>query len=261
LTGSYSVTTSDPTLSAHSAEYDPNVGRILAPGASLPDQAFFLEPPFDYDGRAPNGQANYDPIPIRMIDPPAARLDPNSLNNLFRFQSPAGATTARPASGPRIAGGGLHANFGMLGNDPPTQQALGVRPGAPEPSDVLLVPFIDPDSYPGTSCRFVNNLHQPPAAPNANGLIPLPSGGFYRRYVEMVGPACDYLENRVLSLRGAPPGADEEVGAYGILPNRALISVTTRYRSRRDVPFQFATVQTEVSLDGVAQYGRLRPAP
>ncbi|MEB3284731.1 MAG: prepilin-type N-terminal cleavage/methylation domain-containing protein [Candidatus Sericytochromatia bacterium] len=260
-TGAYTVTTADTGLATHQATYDPEVGRVLAPGATLPDQAFFLEPPFDYDGRTANGRANYDPVPVRMTDPPAARLDPNSLNNLFRFQAAAGVTTARPPSGPRIAGEGLHSNFGMLGNDPPTEQALQVRPGAPVPTDVLLVPYIDPDAYPGTSCRFVNNLHSPPAAAGVDGTIPLGGGRFYHRYIEMNGPGCDYLENRVLTLRGDPGSTSFELGAYGTVPSRALISVTTRYRSRRDVPFQFATLQTEVSLDGLAQYARLRSAP
>jgi prepilin-type N-terminal cleavage/methylation domain-containing protein len=269
--GTYNIQTVDGTLNTHPGQYDPEGRRLLAPGAAPGPDAAFLEPPFDYDGRNANGRANYDPVPIPMTAPPAAAFDEANLAAIFRFTLPTGDRTGRPASGPRIAGAGRHANFGMVGNDPPTAEvfpnrilpqladetgAIRIRP----PTDALVMPYVDPDTVSGTSVRFVNNLHEPPAAPGANGRITLPNGAIYHRYVETNGPGCDYFENRVQSLTGNT-GADTNIGALGVRPARILVSMSVRYRSRRDIPFQFATVQSEIPLDGLEQFAKVRPLP
>ncbi|MEB3327816.1 MAG: prepilin-type N-terminal cleavage/methylation domain-containing protein [Candidatus Sericytochromatia bacterium] len=270
--GAYNVQTVDTTLAAHQAEYDPEGRRILAPGAPPGTDAAFLQPPFDYDGRTANGRANYDPVPIPMTDPPAAAYDEASLAAIFRFALPDGTRTGRPASGARIVGEGRHANFGVVGNDPPTQEALANRippqfaaeaggtPAIRPITDKLVMPYVDPDTVAGTSVRFVNNLHEPTGAPDANGVITLPGGATYHRYVETIGPGCDYFENRVQSLTGTT-GADTNLGALGVRPARILVSMSVRYRSRRDIPFQFATVQSEIPLDGLDQFAKVRPLP
>jgi prepilin-type N-terminal cleavage/methylation domain-containing protein len=269
--GAYNVTTADGSLAANQGQYDPEGRRLLAPGAAPGADASFPDPPFDYDGRNASRRANYDPVPIPMTNPPAAAFDEDSLTTIFRYTLPSGARTGRPPSGPRIAGGGRHANFGMVGNDPPTAEVFGnriapqfadetgairIRPIA----DTLLMPYVDPDTVPGTSVRFVNNVHEPTAAPGADGRIALGAGGFYHRFIEPIGPGCDYFENRVHALTGNTT-ADTALGAFGVRPARALVSMSVRYRSRRDIPFQFATVTSEIPLDGIEQFSKVRPLP
>ena len=245
---------------SHTARFDPTVGRILAPNLSAGETAF-LEPPFDYDGSRANAQANYDPIPIPMTADPASFLDPAGGAPVYRFRGPAGEQLGRFPSGPRGAGGGIHANFNMLGNDPPTQDALQNRdPAAGQPTDKLLVSYVDPDASGGTAFRFVNNMREAPAgAAGADGTLPIPAPGRpYRRDVDMTGPGCDYFENRYHAAWNDTTSGTA-TGAYGALPERALVSVSIRYRARKDVPFQFATVQAEVPLDGLASFDKIRP--
>ena len=56
-----------------------------------------------------------------------------------------------------------------------------------------------------------------------------------------------------------PSGASTATGAYGVLPARAYIAVSIRYRNRKDLPFQFTTVHTEIDLDGVTTFAKIRP--
>lgn len=266
----YTCTTADTSIPGHPVAYDSTVGRIIAPGVAAGGEPRFLDPPFDYDGMKDDGRANYDPVPIPMpgTGVPAASYAADTTTGLFRFLQPAGGRAARPPSGPRIRGAGLHSNFGMVGNDPPTAEALANRippldpPGATvRPiTDTLIMAYVDPDSVEGTSVRFVNNLAEPSTAADAAGRAQWASGARYHRFVETIGPECPYFENRVHGLLG-PGGASTSVGALGMRPNRLLISAAVRYRSRRDIPFAFANVQSEIPLDGVDQFAKLRPLP
>lgn len=255
------VVTPPGGLAGDNVGYDPTVGRILAPGLIAPD-IDFLAPPFDYDGTKNSALANYDPIPVPIIGTPADFMDPTSVANIYRFRL-AGVIMGRPACGPRIAAnpapGPLHGNFNMLGNDPPTDAALINRDPAAAPiTDKVLISYIDPDTVEGTCMRFVNNMQESPAGPpDVNGVIRTPDNRPYRRYLNMYGQECSYFENRYQDSWGDL--TPSPTGAYGALPSRALLSVSIRYRNRKDLPFQFATLQSEIDLDGVKTFDRIRP--
>jgi len=156
------------------SQFDKNVRGPGVPIPAQPDELEFLDPPHDDDGAAGGGGPNYDPICIPMIGAQADFLDATKAENNYRFRAPAamgGGDRARPASGPRMANGTLHANFNMIGNDPPTNEVFANREaGAAAISDKALISYIDPDTVDGTCLRFVNNMKDaPPGTRNCGG--------------------------------------------------------------------------------------------
>jgi hypothetical protein len=250
-----------PLASGDSVSFDPAVGRALAPKAVAGPTADFLEPPYDYVGTRADAQANYDPICLPMGPNPGRLLDA-AAGSPYRYTNGAGVDQLRPPSGPRVAGEDVHANFNMLGNDPPSDAALANRlPGAPPVVDKMLAAYIDPDSVAGTCARFVNNMREPPAGAtgDADGLIAIPATGkLYRRYLPMYGEEGGYLENRYADVWN-DAAIDTSTGSYGTLPKRAHLALAIRYRTRKDLPFQFASASLEVDLDGVSAFERVRP--
>lgn len=196
------------------------------------DTTSVVPPPFDLE----SNNANYDPIPLPMLDQTYAQY----------------ASTG--ASGARIRGGGplarLHCNWGNVGNDPPSHEALQARAQwtgtgygeAVRPvRDQLLASYIDPDSVHGTCVRLGNDWVR-----NNNGDIGLLARGegAPRPYVNATGGPQTY------SPRFWNANNPLTVGP----PRRALISVATRFRYTKQTPFAFATESVEVELEALNRF-------
>ena len=186
--------------------------------------------PFPMDVR--NGRVNYDPVALDMA---AQSLNAESTGQ--RILNAAGTLMAgvTAASGSRVRLSPPHPNFGYIGNDPPSQDALNYRGEwtgvgfgpARAITDVVLARYVDPDSVGGTCVRLANG-------------------------------------NRALGIPAVVPGSDRNyVNAYagpqrwrpGLqLPKKALVSVVTRYRTARRIPFSFGSESIEVELTAMNRY-------
>ncbi|MEB3285206.1 MAG: prepilin-type N-terminal cleavage/methylation domain-containing protein [Candidatus Sericytochromatia bacterium] len=200
------------------------------------DDTGVLPPPFDVE---PN-QCNYDPVPMPNLD---------TTYNLFS------ATSAGPwgnPSGARVRGTNrMHCNWDNVGNDPPTNDALGDRGewdgtgyiGNGRPiRDQVLASYIDPDSIHGTSVRLGNDWVRDVNTGDI-GLIARGENA-PRPYVNATGGPQTY------SPRFWHPDNPLTVGP----PRRALISVATRFRYSRQTPFAFATESVEVELESLNRF-------
>lgn len=186
--------------------------------------------PFPMDAAA--GRVNYDPVALDMV---AQSLNAESTGQRILDAAGTLMALATPASGPRVRLGQPHPNFGYIGNDPPTQDALNTRGEwtgvgfgpARAITDVVLARYVDPDSVGGTCVRLANG-------------------------------------NRALGIPAVVPGSDRNyVNAYagpqrwrpGLqLPKRALVSVATRYRTARRIPFSFGSESVEVELTAMNRF-------
>lgn len=203
--------------------------------------------PWDY----PQKLCNFDPILVS--DPQASSI-----------MTPVGYAPYNPPianhAGSRVRWKSRdfpHTNFGALGNDPPTNDcfedghcflstAINVLVGFSFPatntldgnaSDRVLARWIDPDNPDGTFVRFENSRTDP------KGMVPQGGGA-----ASATGP-----------LNGQARYVDTIEGGYQYngnapLPTRALVSITTRYRTGRDIPFVFTTKSQDVSLEASYNY-------
>lgn len=204
-----------------------------------------LGAPFDHfrlNNSTATQQVNYDPYPLPMRTGVQERLGlndgapPTSQVATVPRRNGAGVTTTIFASGERVRGGGAHPNYNNIGNDPPTNAALGDRLAGPQPSDKVIASYIDPDSVPGTTIKLGNNSQIPPVAqPWFNAYVGHPSSGFRGHLWNMNNPV------------GGNEGTIQP-------PQRAFISITTRFRNNRRIPFQFATETAEVNLETLVSY-------
>lgn len=185
----------------------------------------FLGAPFDHYRPGPAGSiggqraVNYDPYALPMQAGSATTLD--------RMVTRSG--TSIWGSGERVNGGGNHGNYNNIGNDPPTDAVLNYRSPA-QATDRVLASYVDPDSVLGTTVKLGNNL-------SAAGAGPLWVDAY-------LGP---HMWN---TNGGAIPAAPNGKAP----PRRAMISVTTRFRNDRRIPFQFATETAEVELEALTGY-------
>jgi hypothetical protein len=219
--------------------------RVLADG-TVP------KPPYDY----PMNQVNYHPVPISWETNPATTPKADTFRNTqTRRLETAGA--AVNASGARVRGPAAvpHANYNNIGNDPPTDEVLAQRFPNERPRDTVLASYIDPDSVHGTCVRLLNTLG---VSPHTAGLgetahaVPAAMGE-YRKYLNAYGG--EFLYNHYAALTPNPATWDVTRGSS--LPRRALVSVSTRYRTDSRISFNFATETIEIDLENVVRFQTL----
>jgi prepilin-type N-terminal cleavage/methylation domain-containing protein len=222
--------------------------RLLADG-TVP------KPPFDYL----MNQINYHPVPINwennpLITPKASTFAAVPANRRRLEPAPAGLVDA---AGARVAGAGAvpHANYNNIGNDPPTNEVLQLRFGNARPRDVVLASYVDPDSVHGTCVRLLNTLGQAPhSAADGETVHPVPPAmGVYRKYLNAYGG--EFLYNHYAALTPNPAAWDVTRGSS--IPRRALVSVSTRYRTDSRIKFLFATETVEIDLENVVRFQTL----
>jgi prepilin-type N-terminal cleavage/methylation domain-containing protein len=171
--------------------------------------------PVPYD--IPAGQINYDPVAVACSTAGTAPY-------LFPGPHPYGGAAPNQT---RVNGTTAHTNYGFLGNDPPHNSVFaGV--GAANCSDRIIARYIDPDAVDGTYVRFYNtdaHSEQIRLVPTIRNL----SGDVAMRNPLAWNPNITY-------------------------PSRMAVGVATRYRSGRDIAFQFASESQEVTLEAAAKY-------
>ncbi|MNS45532.1 hypothetical protein D3C72_780030 [compost metagenome] len=210
--------------------------------------------PFDYV----ENTINYDPIPILSGGNAGDFLNPAGTTKYrYRNPPPNGPLATANASGARV-NGGMHTNFNNIGNDPPSQAALLIRTQDSENNDRritdrVLAQYVDPDSVHGTCVRLLNTIGASQGElltreDNANQ-----NAALYRRYINAYGG--EFLYNHYRALLTNPASWDNRRGAP--IPQRALISVATRYRTSSQVKFQFATESIELDLENLVRYQNL----
>lgn len=243
-------------------------GRARDPQGGLS----ILRPPFDYDWDG-NKKANYDPIrvPATTVGLGAGETGVDFLDPAKTFYrwivtpGPVPVTDQRSAGGERVQSGSgpgglnLHANYDNLGNDPPTQLALTQpsvgTPGQswPQANDRVLASYVDPDSVHGTCVRLENNLNSDATKWQPNR---------YRRYLNAMSVGrfgadrdVDFLFNHYVGeLDPAAVSPTYDYASQRTVPRRALVSVTTRYRTNKREKFSFATETMEVELEGAVRF-------
>jgi type II secretory pathway pseudopilin PulG len=216
---------------------DPYFGRqrYTEPGTPLP---YVPSVPWDFKP----GQCNYDPIAF-----PNNAAAPGLITTAGFTPFGLGGVTTHDTE--RVMGGLPHTNFNSLGNDPPTDNVfltflpapLGLPGGVnANSSDRVLARWIDPDSPGGTFVRFANpmatnTLTFSAGVPNVSvpGCTPVLPGNV--RYVDTIEGGFQYNDN-------VPVAAN------------ALVSVTTRYRTGRNLGFFFSTKSEDVSLEASVNY-------
>jgi hypothetical protein len=204
-------------------------------GEPGPAPANQIVPPVPWDFAL--GTCNYDPIQL-ADDPTAQALI--TAPGFLPFSGPMYVPSIGGHDSQRINGGGPHTNFGALGNDPPTAAVFttflpGFNAGN-SISDRVLCRYIDPDNVNGTCIRFENPYVAQAGFPHPVAAGGSPSLAGDRRYVDTIEGGFQYNAN------------------INLLPRRALVSVTTRYRTGKDLPFIFSTKSEEVSLEAAANY-------
>jgi prepilin-type N-terminal cleavage/methylation domain-containing protein len=192
--------------------------------------------PFPYDVKA--NDVNYDPIAQ-----PAEAATFTKLNQASAHYGAASGGRVAKTSGTVYS----HGNWNNLGNDPPTDQVfLATRERftgtdfdtatAGTATDISLAKYVDPDAVSGTFVRLANDL---------NLLNPGEAAGAARPYINAYGGPQRYSP-RIWNANNAditvPP------------PKRALVSVSTRYRTSKQLPFVFATEQVEVDLEALVKF-------
>jgi prepilin-type N-terminal cleavage/methylation domain-containing protein len=233
-------------------------GQQILPDGTLP------KPPYDYAAN----NINYHPVPINWETDPAVvpRADTFRVTASRRLQ-PAPAAPVN-AGGPRVRAPGAlpHPNYNNIGNDPPTNEVLtrgllnNPQGVAQRPRDVVLASYIDPDSVHGTCVRLLNTLG---VAPHAAGLgeaahvVPGPMGE-YRKYLNAYGGEFLYNHYAALMPNPLPVGVQPwDVARGSSIPRRALVSVSTRFRTDSRVKFNFATETIELDLENVVRFQTL----
>lgn len=229
----------------------------------LPDGTV-AKPPFDYVA----GNVNYHPVPVPLVVAPlAGALTPAeamAVTNSRRIQSaipPAAPPPAVPASGPRVAGAVPHANYNNIGNDPPSNTVFQrARLGAAAPRDTVLAQYVDPDSVHGTFVRLLNTLGAAPHSAAGGELTHAMRGGMgvYRKYLNAYGGEFLYNHYAALLPNPLPVGMQPwDVTRGSSIPRRALVGVSTRYRTDSRVKFSFATETIELDLENVVRFQTL----
>jgi prepilin-type N-terminal cleavage/methylation domain-containing protein len=231
--------------------------RVLADG-TVP------KPPYDYVANS----INYHPVPINWETDPAVIPKSTTFSILTsRRIEPAPAPPVN-AGGPRVRAGGAvpHPNYNNIGNDPPTNEVLSrallnnLQGAAQRPRDVVLASYIDPDSVHGTCVRLLNTLGVSPHAAaigEAPHNVPGPMG-VYRKYLNAYGGEFLYNHYAALMPNPLPVGVQPwDVTRGASIPRRALVSVSTRFRTDSRVKFNFATETIELDLENVVRFQTL----
>lgn len=204
-----------PDVPALQNETTSTVPPLITRGR-IRDNNGVLSPPLDIQ----QNNAVYDPVPM-----PWEQTTFNDFN------------AAPTASGRRIAGTGLHCNWGNLGNEPPSNEVLAAARG--RVIDQLLASYIDPDNVHGTCARFGNDWLRD----DGPGLLARGEDN-PRPYVNATGgPQAfnpQWWNNRNPSLIDPP--------------RRILLSVATRFRYSKQTPFAFATQSMEVELETLNRF-------
>lgn len=231
--------------------------RVLADG-TVP------KPPYDYVANT----INYHPVPINWETDPAVTPKSTTFGvATTRRIEPAPAPPVN-AGGPRVRAAGAvpHPNYNNIGNDPPTNEVLSrallnnLQGLAQRPRDVVLASYIDPDSVHGTCVRLLNTLG---VSPHAAALGEVPHNvplamGEYRKYLNAYGGEFLYNHYAALMPNPLPVGVQPwDVTRGASIPRRALVSVSTRFRTDSRVKFNFATETIELDLENVVRFQTL----
>ncbi|HEY9720870.1 MAG TPA: prepilin-type N-terminal cleavage/methylation domain-containing protein [Oscillatoriaceae cyanobacterium] len=223
-------------------QFDPAPGAM---GHSPSD--LIMGVPFDYL----QGKVVYDPVAIPM------QVNATSfLVGKYTYPISTTTTTFRNASGQRVLGttynAQIHANYNNIGNDPPSNQALGYA--GVTSTDRVLVSYIDPDDVSGTCIRLLNTI-----APQGHAVKASAANAKYRPYLNayISNPQSTadvgFLYDTYNNILNAPLLTANGAG----MPTRAFISITVRFRNNSQVPFQFATENMELDLDNLTKYQSL----
>lgn len=202
--------------------------------------------PWDYD----TGGCNYDPILLSDAGSAQSMLVTTPGYNPFNVGS-----GVHGVNRVRTAGADFpHGNFRALGNDPPSNDCFSDNtcflPTAvtgnattlqANSSDRVIANWIDPDNPNGTFVRFENPLSGADANEGANPF-------------NTVGNPLFGTQRYVNAYEGGFQYQTPMSSGAGLVPVRALVSVTTRYRTGRDIAFTFSTKSEEVSLDASVNY-------
>lgn len=217
------------------------------------------KPPYDYVA----GSINYHPVPINWETDPAVIPKADTFRvGVSRRLEPAPAAPVA-AGGARVAAAGAipHPNYNNIGNDPPTNEVLTKATlGGVRPRDVVLASYVDPDSVHGTCVRLLNTLGTSPHAAalgEVPHVVPGPMGE-YRKYLNAYGGEFLYNHYAALMPNPLPVGVQPwDVTRGASIPRRALVSVSTRYRTDSRVKFNFATETIELDLENVVRFQTL----